>query len=160
MTLAELCGSTAGQNAPSLETTNVRLCQMTPACIFGRTATAAIAGQTAGAREVEDQVWLVIMLNDDPGYFDNERGRVEPGPIRGGVIVVAHHQFFPGPPVPRRVTGISRRFRESGLNSPAEVGWVAEVRSLAPNSQIGHSSPSGSAIDLRRRPARKYQSPR
>ena len=38
------------------------------------------AGQTVGIREVEDQLWLVSFLNDDLGYFDNERGRVEPGP--------------------------------------------------------------------------------
>jgi hypothetical protein len=41
------------------------------------------AGQTVGIREVEDQLWQVSYLNDDLGYFDNERGRVEPDPIRG-----------------------------------------------------------------------------
>ncbi len=40
----------------------------------------AFAGQTVGVREVEDQIWLVSFLDYDPGYFDNERGRVEPGP--------------------------------------------------------------------------------
>ena len=40
----------------------------------------AFAGQTVGVREVEDQVWLVSFLDYDLGYFDNERGRVEPGP--------------------------------------------------------------------------------
>jgi putative transposase len=33
-----------------------------------------------GVREVEDQIWLVSFLDYDLGYFDNERGRVEPGP--------------------------------------------------------------------------------
>ena len=36
-------------------------------------------GQTVGVREVEDQIWLVSFLDYDLGYFDNERGRVEPG---------------------------------------------------------------------------------
>ena len=40
----------------------------------------AFAGQTVGFREVDDQSWLVNLLNYDLGYFDNERGRVEPGP--------------------------------------------------------------------------------
>ena len=31
-------------------------------------------------REIEDQIWLVSFLGYDLGYFDNERGRVEPGP--------------------------------------------------------------------------------
>ena len=40
----------------------------------------AFAGQTVGVREVDDQIWLVSFLHYDLGYFDNERGRVEPGP--------------------------------------------------------------------------------
>ena len=40
----------------------------------------AFAGQTVGVREVEDQIWLVSFQEYDLGYFDNERGRVEPGP--------------------------------------------------------------------------------
>ena len=40
----------------------------------------AFAGQTVGVREVDDQIWLVSFLNYDLGYFDNERGRVEPAP--------------------------------------------------------------------------------
>jgi len=43
----------------------------------------AFAGQTVGVREVEDQIWLVSFMDYDPGYFDNEKGRVEPGPLRG-----------------------------------------------------------------------------
>jgi len=38
------------------------------------------AGQVVGIREVEDQIWLVSFLDYDLGYFDNERGRAEPGP--------------------------------------------------------------------------------
>jgi len=45
--------------------------------------TIVFAGQTVRVREVEDQIWLVSFLEYDLGYFDNERGRVEPGPIRG-----------------------------------------------------------------------------
>jgi putative transposase len=33
-----------------------------------------------GVKEVEDQIWLVSFMDYDLGYFDNERGRVEPGP--------------------------------------------------------------------------------
>jgi len=40
----------------------------------------AFAGQTVGVREVEDQIWQVSFMDYDLGYFDNERGRVEPGP--------------------------------------------------------------------------------
>ena len=40
----------------------------------------AFAGQTVGVREVEDQIWLVSFMDYDLGYFDYERGRVEPGP--------------------------------------------------------------------------------
>jgi len=40
----------------------------------------ALAGQTVGIREVEDQIWLVSFLNYDLGFFDHERNRVEPAP--------------------------------------------------------------------------------
>lgn len=33
-----------------------------------------------GVKEIENQIWLVSLLDYDLGYFDNERGRVEPGP--------------------------------------------------------------------------------
>jgi putative transposase len=29
---------------------------------------------------VDDDIWQVSLLEYDLGYFDNERGRVEPGP--------------------------------------------------------------------------------
>lgn len=38
------------------------------------------AGQLVGIREVEEQVWLVSFLNYDLGFFDTEKGRVEPAP--------------------------------------------------------------------------------
>jgi putative transposase len=38
------------------------------------------AGQNVGIREVDDKIWLVSFLNYDLGYFDEEVGRVEPGP--------------------------------------------------------------------------------
>lgn len=38
------------------------------------------AGQLVGIREVEDRIWLVSFLHYDPGYFDHEEGRMEPGP--------------------------------------------------------------------------------
>ncbi len=40
------------------------------------------ADQTVGTREVEGPLWQVSFLCNDPGYFDNDRGRVEPGLIR------------------------------------------------------------------------------
>jgi putative transposase len=38
------------------------------------------AGQKVGIREVADQIWLVTFMNYDLGFFDEEVGRVEPGP--------------------------------------------------------------------------------
>lgn len=38
------------------------------------------AGQLVGIREVEEQIWLVSFLDYDLGFFDKERGRVEPAP--------------------------------------------------------------------------------
>jgi transposase InsO family protein len=38
------------------------------------------AGQLVGIREVDDRVWQVSFLDYDLGYFDDERGRIEPGP--------------------------------------------------------------------------------
>ncbi len=38
------------------------------------------AGQLVGIREVDDQIWLISFMDYDLGFFDNERGRVEPGP--------------------------------------------------------------------------------
>lgn len=40
----------------------------------------ACSGQTVGVKEVDDQIWLVSFMQYDLGYYDNERGRVEPGP--------------------------------------------------------------------------------
>ena len=38
------------------------------------------AGQLVGIREVEEEIWLVSFLDYDLGFFDKERGRVEPAP--------------------------------------------------------------------------------
>jgi hypothetical protein len=38
------------------------------------------SGQLVGLREVEGQVWLVSFLDYDLGFFDTEKGRVEPAP--------------------------------------------------------------------------------
>jgi putative transposase len=38
----------------------------------------AFAGQTVGIREVADQIWMVSFMHYDLGFFDNEKGRVEP----------------------------------------------------------------------------------
>jgi hypothetical protein len=38
------------------------------------------AGQIVGSREVDHQIWQVSFLDYDLGHFDNETGRVEPGP--------------------------------------------------------------------------------
>jgi putative transposase len=36
------------------------------------------AGQYVGIREVADQVWLVGLIHNDPGFFDQDENRVEP----------------------------------------------------------------------------------
>ena len=41
---------------------------------------AAFAGQLGGAMEIEKRIWLVGFLNHDPGFFDDNEARVEPGP--------------------------------------------------------------------------------
>ena len=38
------------------------------------------AGQKVGIREVADNIWLVSFMDYDLGFFDEEVGRVEPGP--------------------------------------------------------------------------------
>ena len=38
----------------------------------------ALAGQTVGIREVADQIWMVSFMHYDLGFFDKEKGRVEP----------------------------------------------------------------------------------
>ena len=40
----------------------------------------ALAEQLVGIREIDDQVWLVIFMEYDLGYFDRDQDRVEPGP--------------------------------------------------------------------------------
>ena len=36
------------------------------------------AGQLVGIREVSDKIWLVSFMGFDPGFFDEDEGRVEP----------------------------------------------------------------------------------
>jgi len=36
------------------------------------------AGQIVGIREVADEIWLVSFMDYDLGFFDREKGRVEP----------------------------------------------------------------------------------
>jgi len=38
------------------------------------------AGQMIGIREVADEIWLVSFMDFDLGFFDKEKGRVEPAP--------------------------------------------------------------------------------
>jgi len=38
------------------------------------------AGQIVGIREVADEIWLVSFMQYDLGFFDKEKGRVEPAP--------------------------------------------------------------------------------
>ena len=38
------------------------------------------AGQLLGIREVDDDIWLVTLLDYDLGFFDKDEDRVEPGP--------------------------------------------------------------------------------
>lgn len=40
----------------------------------------SLAEQRVGIHEVDDQVWQVRFLEYDPGYFDLDEDRVEPGP--------------------------------------------------------------------------------
>ena len=50
---------------------------------FGRlkvNLSSVFAGQLVGLREVEEQTWLVSFLDYDLGFFDTEKGRVEPAP--------------------------------------------------------------------------------
>ncbi|HXH97749.1 MAG TPA: hypothetical protein VNH40_11115 [Gaiellaceae bacterium] len=46
--------------------------------IVPRLAGVLVAG--AVVREVEDQIWLVSFLDYDLGFFDQDEGRIEPGP--------------------------------------------------------------------------------
>ena len=50
---------------------------------FGRlkvNLSTVFAGQLVGLREVEERTWLVSFLDYDLGFFDTEKGRVEPAP--------------------------------------------------------------------------------
>ena len=36
------------------------------------------AGQAVGIKEVDEAIWLVSFMNDDPGYFDLEQRTLQP----------------------------------------------------------------------------------
>ena len=36
------------------------------------------SGQFVGIREVADKIWLASFMDYDPGFFDEDYGRVEP----------------------------------------------------------------------------------
>jgi putative transposase len=36
------------------------------------------AGQKVGVKQVDEHIWLVTFMHYDPGYFDDETGRLEP----------------------------------------------------------------------------------
>jgi putative transposase len=40
----------------------------------------SLAEQLVGIREIDDQVWLVSLLEYDLVYFDHDEDRMEPGP--------------------------------------------------------------------------------
>jgi transposase InsO family protein len=51
-------------------------------CIANRkiNLSTVFAGQVVGIREVADEIWLVSFMDYDLGFFDKEKGRVEPAP--------------------------------------------------------------------------------
>jgi putative transposase len=58
----------------------VRVTRCGRICVYKRkiNLSTAFAGQTVGVTEVADQIWLVSFMHYDIGFFDNEKGRVEP----------------------------------------------------------------------------------
>jgi putative transposase len=61
---------------------SVRVTQCGRICIGKRkiNLSTVFAGQTVGLREEDDGIWLVSFLDYDLGFFDQEEGRIEPGP--------------------------------------------------------------------------------
>jgi putative transposase len=70
------------QQRPHQALRTVRVTRCGRICIGKRkiNLSTAFAGQTVGIRELDDQIGLVSFLDYDLGLFDNEHGRVEPGP--------------------------------------------------------------------------------
>lgn len=58
----------------------IRVIQSGHICIGNRTInfSTVFAGQDVEIREVADGIWLVSFMDYDPGYFDEDVGRVEP----------------------------------------------------------------------------------
>jgi putative transposase len=48
--------------------------------MYGPVVRCLRGGQIVGIREVDDQIWLVSFLDYDLGFFDQDEGRIEPGP--------------------------------------------------------------------------------
>ena len=69
-------------SGPSPSMSAIRVTRCGRICIGSRKINLSIvfAGQIVGIREVDHQIWQVSFLEYDLGYFDNEQGRVEPGP--------------------------------------------------------------------------------
>jgi putative transposase len=44
--------------------------KINPSAVFG--------GQLVAIRELEDKIWQVSFMEDDPGFFDEDENRVEP----------------------------------------------------------------------------------
>jgi putative transposase len=68
----------------------VRVSQCGRICVGKRkiNLSTVFAGQTVGIREEDEKIWLVSFLDFDLGYFDEEVGRVEPGPNPFGAKVL------------------------------------------------------------------------
>jgi transposase InsO family protein len=60
----------------------IRVTQCGRICIGKRkiNLSTVFAGQTVGIREEDEGIWVVSFLDFDLGYFDEDEGRVEPGP--------------------------------------------------------------------------------
>lgn len=47
--------------------------------VRGTTCHPVLAGQNVGIRQLDEHVWLVTFTQYDPGFFDDETCRLEPG---------------------------------------------------------------------------------
>jgi len=58
----------------------IRVTQCGRICIGRRkiNLSRSFANQIVGIREVADKIWLVSVMEHDPGFFDQDEGRVEP----------------------------------------------------------------------------------
>jgi len=59
----------------------------------------AFAGQYVGIREIVDAVWLVSLMDYDPGFIDRDGNRVEPAGLNpfapmGVTYVTGKHLFL------------------------------------------------------------------